>query len=47
MYNNQGYRSYCQVVTSHILQCEKEVKKLWPDAVVVGIKEDETYRNEN
>lgn len=41
------YRNYYQVVTSHILQCEKEVKKLWPDAVVVGIKEDETYRNEN
>ena len=41
------YRNYCQVVTSNILQCEKEVKKLWPDAVVVGIKEDETYRNEN
>ena len=47
MYYYQEYRSYCQVVTSHILQCEKEVLKSRPDAVVVGIKEDETYRNEN
>ena len=47
MYYYQGYRNYCQVVTSHILQCGKEVLKSWPDAVVVGIKEDETYQNEN
>lgn len=39
--------SYCQVVTRHILQCEKEVLKLWPDAVVIGVEEDETYRDED
>lgn len=43
----QRHSSYCQVVTRHILQCEKEVLKSWPDAVVIGVEKDETYRDED